>query len=293
VGSKLTNKKQEEKAMASFTNQATLSYNNITVSSNIVTGSIIDVLAAAKTAVSASYSIGEPVTYAVSLVNSGTAALTGLTVTDDLGAYEYGTLTLVPLTYVAGSVKYFVNGVLQPAPTVTVGDTLAISGISVPAGGDAVILYQAVPNEYASPESGASVTNTASVAGSGVSAVSASATVPAEEAAVLAVSKALSPAEVAENGQLTYTFVIQNTGNTPEDGAILSDTFTPVLSGITVAVDGTARTTTDYTYDELTGEFATTAGAFTVPAATYTQDTVTGAYSEAPGLVTITISGTV
>lgn len=51
-------------------------------------------------------------TYAVSLVNTGTAPLTGVTVTDDLGRYAVGANTVYPLAYVDGSVKYYVNGVL-------------------------------------------------------------------------------------------------------------------------------------------------------------------------------------
>ena len=279
--------------MASFTNQATLSYNNIKVSSNIVTGEITEVLSAEKTAVSGSYSAGETLTYAVSLVNSGTAALTGVTITDDLGAYDYNEMTLVPLTYVDGSVQYFADGVLQPAPAVTGGTTLVISGITIPAGGDAVIIYQAAANEFAPLGTGSSITNTVTVDGTGAPEVTASATVPVANEALLSVNKALSPAEVTENSQITYTFLIQNTGNTAETGAVLSDTFAPVLKSITVGIDGTAAQTTDYTYSETTGEFETNAGAFTVPAATYTRDPVTGALVTVPGTVTVTVTGTI
>lgn len=38
---------------------------------------------------------------------------TGITVTDNLGAYPFGGNTLVPLTYIAGTAKYYVNGVVQ------------------------------------------------------------------------------------------------------------------------------------------------------------------------------------
>ena len=60
--------------MAIFTNQATLSYNNTTTTSNIVTGEIIEVLSAAKNAVDDEYRFGDTVTYVVSIVNTGTAA---------------------------------------------------------------------------------------------------------------------------------------------------------------------------------------------------------------------------
>ena len=72
--------------MATFTNQATLSYNNTVTRSNIVTGELVDILTATKTAVTGTYGCDSCVAYAVSIVNSGASAFTGLTLTDDLGA---------------------------------------------------------------------------------------------------------------------------------------------------------------------------------------------------------------
>lgn len=276
--------------MATFYNQATLSYNNITLKSNIVTGEITEVLTVTKTAVSDAYSPGEVLTYAVSLINSGTEALAAVTLTDDLGAYDSGGSTLVPLTYVDGSVQYFVNGVLQAAPTVTAVDSLVITGINVPAGGNAMVIYQASANDFAPPEVGSSITNTVTAENTAATA-EATATVPVENEAILSISKSLNPSEVTGNGQVTYSFLIQNTGNTAEDGAVINDTFDPLLNGITVAVNGTPSTA--YTYNALTGEFATTAGAFTVPAATFASDPVTRAYTVVPGTATVTVTGTI
>ena len=126
--------------MATFYNQATLSYNNNVRNSNVATGELLDVLTATKTAVMDDYVANDDVTYIISIVNSGTTAFTGLTITDDLGAYPFGVGTLYPLTYVAGSIQYYVNGVLQAAPAVVAGPPLAISGINVPAGGNAIHL---------------------------------------------------------------------------------------------------------------------------------------------------------
>ena len=57
---------------------------------------------------------------------------------------------------------------------------------------------------------------------------------------------------------------------------VITDTFAPVLNNLTAALNGTAWTAaTDYTYNEATGTFSSTAGAITVPAATYTQDSTT------------------
>ncbi len=278
--------------MATFYNQATLTYNNTTVSSNIVTGEIAETLTVTKTAVSGSYTPGEVLTFAVALVNGGSTELSGITLTDDLGAYETSGTSYTPLTYETGSVQMFVNGVLQAPPTVTAGDTLVISGIDIPAGGSAVIVYQAVANEFAPPEAGSEITNTVTATASGNTAT-ATATVPAESEAVLTIYKTLTPTEVTGSSTITYGFMIQNTGNAAEASAVISDTFEPILTGITVNMNGEKATTTTYTYNEQTGEFATMAGAFTVPAATYTRDPVTGEYATVPGTAAVTVTGTI
>lgn len=107
--------------MASFTNMATLSYNGSQINSNVVTGELQDALTITKTAVSGGYRPGDTVTYVVTLSNTGTAALTGLTLTDDLGGSTVAAGTVYPLAYVPGSVLYYNGGTAQPAPTVTAG----------------------------------------------------------------------------------------------------------------------------------------------------------------------------
>lgn len=283
--------------MATFFNQATLSYSGGTVNSNITSGEILEVLSATKTAVTDTYSQGSVVTYIINLVNSGSAPLSGITVTDDLGSYESEGSTLRPLDYTDGSVNYFVNGVPQATPAVSVGDTLVISGITVPANGVATIVYAARANEFAPPVVNGTIVNTATVSGSGLSDTVATETVTVEAEPRLSITKSVSPAVVAENGQITYTFVIQNTGNTPAaatDNAVITDTFDPILSDITATYNGTTWTTpADYTYDGSTGLFTTAIGAITVPAATYTRDPVTGAWITDPGVATVTVTGTV
>jgi hypothetical protein len=55
--------------MASFTNQAILSYSGGRVASNVVTGQLVSPLTVTKTAVVDSYSANDSVTYVVSIVN--------------------------------------------------------------------------------------------------------------------------------------------------------------------------------------------------------------------------------
>ena len=135
--------------MATFTNQATLRYNGNVINSNITTGELLEVLSATKTAVINTYNQGSDVTYVINIVNSGSIAFTGVSVNDNLGAYTFGTETLVPLDYVDGSVRYYVNGVLQPAPAVDPGPPLIISGLVVPANGVTTVIYVARANQYA------------------------------------------------------------------------------------------------------------------------------------------------
>ncbi|MBE6948841.1 MAG: hypothetical protein E7456_03240 [Ruminococcaceae bacterium] len=284
--------------MATFTNQATLSYNGNVTNSNVVTGKFLEVLSATKTAVLDDYVANDDITYVVSIVNSGTTAFTGLTLTDDLGAYPFDNGELVPLNYVEGSVRYYVNGVLQAAPSVTTDERLIISGINVPAGGNAMIIYEVEANQYAPLGVDDSITNTVTITGGGISTeITAQETINTEDRAVLTISKSLSPTTVAENGQLTYTFVIQNSGNTAataEDNVVVTDTFDPILNPITVTFNGEVWTEgVEYTYDETTGEFATIPGQITVPAATYTQDEETGVWITNPGVAVLTVTGTV
>ena len=283
--------------MAQFTNQAQLTYNNTVTNSNIAVGEIVGVLTASKTPVTSTYTQGDSITYVLNLVNTGSTALTGLTVTDDLGAYDLGGNTIYPLTYTDGSVKYFINGVLQSAPTVNSDTGLIISGINVPADSNATIVYEATVNQYAPLTEGGEITNTATVSGGGITPIEASATVTTESGPLLTITKAISPIPVAENGTVTYTFTIQNIGNTEAvatDNVALTDVFDPILSGVSASFNGVAWTEgTEYTYDDATGTFASTPGAITVPAATYTQDPVSGVWQVTPGSVTLVITGTV
>ncbi len=282
--------------MATFTNRATLLYNNESINSNTVVGEILEVLAITKTAVNGEYSQGSTVVYAVSLVNSGASSFTGVTLTDDLGAYTFGSETLYPLTYEEGSVLYYINGALQPAPAVTAGPPLTVSGISVPAGGNATVIYAARVNERAPLGLEGIITNTVTATGEGIGEnVSAVETVAAEIRARLTITKSLAPQTVPDNSRITYTLTVENTGNSPaEDTVVITDTFDPVLSDITVTYNGEVWTEPEnYTYNEATGEFVTVAGSITVPAATFTQDSATGIVTVTPGVAAVTITGTI
>ena len=284
--------------MAQFTNQAQLSYNNAVINSNVAVGEVLEVLSADKTAVTTTYTPGGDVTYVISAVNSGATPVGGVTVTDNLGAYTFGETTLYPLTYKEGSVRLYINGVLHAAPTVVAGPPLVVSGITLPADSNMVLVYEANVTAFAPLGEGDNIVNTATVTGNGIATpITVTETVTPVSEAMLDITKSISPVPVAENGVVTYTFVIRNSGNAPADAdanVTLTDTFNPILTDLTVLLNGTPLAQgTGYTYAVTEGDFATVPGVITVPAATYTQDPVTGVWSVTPGTTTLTVTGTI
>lgn len=285
--------------MATFYNQATLSFGGNVVNSNITEAELLSGLEITKTPITETYTAGGNVVYAITLSNMGSSAYNDLTVTDNLGEYTLsGGATAVPLTYVDGSILYYLNGVLQPAPTVSSTDNLSITGINLPANSTATFIYEARANEAAPISAGSVITNTATTNGGvGIGEISATATVTVEEAPALTIAKAVCPAVLNDNDQLTYTIIVQNLGNTPivaTDGVIISDIFNPILSDITVTLNGVPlEEGTGYTYNAATGEFATLNGVITVPAATYVQDSTNGTVTTTPGVTVLTVTGRV
>lgn len=279
--------------MAIFTNQATLTYTGGTVNSNVVTGEIRDVVSVSKTAVTDSYRPGGSIVYVVSIVNSGDMPVADVAVTDDLGGYEFEGETVYPLSYVEGSLVYLVNGSVEPAPDKEVGQPLVIS--EVPAQANVVLIYETLVTAYAPLGADAEITNTVTVTGPCISAaLTASATVPMEMDPLLSITKSLDPEVVSGCDQLTYTFTVQNSGSQAgEDAAIVvSDTFDPILTDIAVTLNGEELPASDYSYDEITGVFATNSGRITVPAAAFTQNE-DGTWTTEPGIAVLRVTGTI
>ncbi len=284
--------------MATFYNRASLSYAGTVTNSNTVEGELLVGLSMTKSAATTDYGSGDSITYVVSIVNVRNTPYTGLTVTDNLGSYPFAATSLVPLTYVDGSLLYYQNGTIATGATATAGPPLTISGITVPANGNVTLIYEARANEFAPLTENSTITNTATINSAGLEApLTDSATVNARNNAELTLSKSISPEVISDDGILTYTFVVQNTGNvatTAADNVIITDTFNPILTDITVTLNGSELAQgTGYTYNEATGEFATVNGAITVPAATYDTDPVTGSVTTTPGVVVLTVTGTV
>lgn len=281
--------------MATFYNQATLTYRGGTVNSNIVSATLSEALSVSKTSALGTYRVGERMTYTVGIVNSSDTPVSTVTLTDDLGAYAFGTSTLYPLSYVSGSLTLLIDGI-PAAVTVTDTQPLTVGGFSIPAESSAVIVYNADVTAFAPPAPDGEIVNTVTVNSLGAP-VSATETVTAEAGALLTMIKEVEPDTVTGDGPLTYTLIVQNQGNTEAgaaDDVVISDVFDPILTITEVTLNSQVLTEgVDYTYNSATGEFATVSGRVTVPAATYDRDPVTGAYTVIPGSTVLTVSGTV
>lgn len=284
--------------MANFYNQASLSVSGRITNSNITEGELLTQVILTKTALSSDYGPDDNIVYEATIVNNGSAPSDNITITDNLGATSSAGVDIVPLTYVVGTVRYYINGVLQPTPTVVAGPPLAISGINVPAGGVATVIYEARANDFAPRDENASIINTATATGETLcEELSSTATVPTRDEPILTIAKAICPDTITCGDEVIYTFIIQNTGNVPiiaTDNLIVSDNFNPALTDIVVKLNGITLTEgVDYNYDQLTGIFSTIAGAITIPAATYTRDPDTGVIITTPGVAILTVSGTI
>jgi uncharacterized repeat protein (TIGR01451 family) len=281
--------------MPTFQNYATVSYQGRTAVSNLVTGEIAASLRMTKTAVTDTYEPGDSITYAVSILNSGSTELSGLTLSDDLGAYQFGAQTLTPLDYAAGSARVYIDGELQDAPAALAGPPLRITGLSVPSGGNTIVLYTARTNAYAPGCSEGQIMNTATLFGTGITeALQSSAAVTPSCNADLKITKTVQPAMVRENGVITYAFHITNLGGLPAEGSdnvTVSDSFDPVLHDITVTLNGQILSDSQYAYDATSGVFSTVPGVVTIPAASFAQDPATGIWTRSPGEATLTVSG--
>lgn len=289
--------------MPTFTNQALLSYNGRTTASNITRGEIVEVLSVTKTALNPDYNSGSVITYLVNIVNTGTTEFTGLTVNDNLGAYDFTPegattpITLYPLAYVNGTARYYINGDEQAAPSVATTNGLTFTGITVPANGNTTLIYQASVTGDAPLADESVITNTVTVTGQGLSTpLEDTATIGTNVGPQLSIVKGLFPRVVPENGRITYTFDIQNIGNAGADtdaNVQITDTFDPVLTDITVTYNGTVLSATEYTYNETTGVFSTNPGVITVTAATFTQDPISGTWNVIPGESILEITGNI
>ena len=124
-----------------------------------------------------------------------------------------------------------------------------MTGLSVPAGQNATIVYETKVNQYAPLDVDSTITNTATISGTGITNVTVQEVISSVDSPRLGINKSISPVPVTKMVHLR-TFVITNTGIHPlSDLAAITDTFNPILSNLSVSFNGTPWVeTTNYLY---------------------------------------------
>lgn len=286
--------------MAQITNQANLTFNygNIagTAVSNIASATLLDPLSVEKTSVGATYRAGDRITYVLSVQNNGSVTVTDINLVDNLGTYTLtGGTSVTPLTY-DNEAALYINGIFSSVIQGT--ETLDSVTFRIPTlapGANALVIYHVTVNDYAPLAPNSTVTNTVNVTAPSITMpITDTNTITVENYADVVIVKEMTPDPVSDGDLLTYTFTITNTGNTAATDVVLTDSFNPAPTNITVIVDGQPVAATDYTYEN--GLLTLPTGTnyqMTVPAATITQDPATGIVTVNPGTLLITVTGTI
>ncbi|MBE6535792.1 MAG: DUF11 domain-containing protein [Ruminococcaceae bacterium] len=287
--------------MPTIENFATVSYTSggvaATKNSNLAEIELDSSLGFSKATLGTTYSSGSPITYVLSVTNNSTATVTDLTVTDNLGTFTEGATELTPLTFLAPALL-LING--QDSTALLTTDATSQSAVvfsfpSLAPGDTANIIYNAIPNSYAPLVQASTITNTATLqSNSDCADGEASATVTVSSAADIEVIKSMCPNPVVCGDTITYTVKIYNYGNIDAEDVVLTDTFNPAPTNISVSRNGVLLGADDYTYvnGTLTVPVAATEGD-TVPAATFVRNPETGEVTVIPGLVEYVITGTI
>lgn len=290
----------------SFQNIANVSYNygegnTRTARSNAITGEIVDSLSLQKMIINPNYCLYENMTYVITVTNSSDAAYTNLIVTDNLGSYTYGSITVTPLDFIPNTSYISINGGdLTPISTSqTTENSISFTIPNLAIGATARIFFTARANEKAELESGSTIINTSSLSQAGsteIENITATATATVSDCPQLEIAKGLSPESLVSGGPVTYTFTVSNYGNTEATNIQISDEFPTgaAPSSInTVTVNGAPYTDFTYTDSVLSIPGEGSVQTLSLPAATYTRDTNTGVVTANPSVMTIVVNGTV
>ena len=285
-----------------ITNRATVNYRYGTVSdtavSNVTSTVLNGPLNIEKNSLTSTYRFGSLITYLITVSNPSSNLAGAVTVTDNLGSFVSNGNTITPLTFV-GPASLFINGeyVSDITPIIS-ANRIRFTLNSIPAGGNVQIMYQARVNNTAPLGLDACITNTSTVTFicdcPCETPASDSHTVCAEEYADVRITKSVCPNPVICGDELTYVIDVYNYGTIPATNVILTDTFVPPLTDISVTVDGVLIPATDYDYIGGTLTLPNETGdEITIPAATFSIDSETGEVLVEPGHVQIIITGTI
>ena len=257
--------------------------------SNVATANLLEQysLTGTKNIQNTSFRPGEILSYYITATNTGTDSLFNLTFTDDLGGQ------LLPLSFIDSSAYLNFNGTISPIiPTSISPLTFVVPNAFTP-GDIATINFLVRVNSSISSDI-SEITNTSEISaneGSSTGPIltlepSPSVTIAREEYANVTITKSVSTQNIIEGVPFSFTLELENSGNLPATGVILTDVLPEgfVVNSITSTTNGTTTTysSTDYNIDA--------SNTLTLPTNPDLEITVP-AYSDGVGLTTIVITG--
>jgi len=227
--------------------------------SNVATANLIEQfsLSGVKRVQNASFRPGEILSYYITATNTGTDSLYNLTIVDDLGGA--GT----PLSFVDGSAYVSINGTISSIIPTSVNPLTFTIG-SVVGSGDIVTVDFLVRVNSAISNEVEEITNTSTITANEGSATgpiltlspNPSVTILREEYASVTITKSVSETNISEGEQFFYTLELENSGNLPATGVVITDVLPEgfEISSITSTTNGVTTTfaTSDYTVDPTT-----------------------------------------
>ncbi len=277
---------------------ATYAYGNGTnqdsVTSNTATTNLITeyAMSAVKGSLNTGFRAGQNLTYYVHISNEGTSPLYNVTVSDDLGGSSR------PLTYVDSSASLNVNGTISSITPTTVNPLTFVLPNPLSSGDLATITFVTQVSSSLS-DTVTEIVNTATVqanegsASGSVLSISPSPTVtlPIEDYASVAMTKAVSASVVNVNEDFSYTLTLTNSGNTEATDVVVTDVLPSnfIISSITSETNGvqTTYSSSDYSINSgsntLTLPSTSSSLSISVPAKT----------TSGNGTTTITITGSI
>ncbi len=285
-----------------LTNQAVLNYRNgstaETALSNITSTVLNGSLSITKSVMSDCYKASQILTYIINVRNNGSSTASNVIINDDLGTFNVADSRITPLTYI-GNERLYINGDPDSGITAAESESGVIFEISeIPPKGAAQLIYLAQVNGYACCTLGSTITNTAT-AEDGCNcpcaeSSNASAEISVCEYTDLRIVKSVCPNPATCEDRFTYTFNLYNYGNIPATDVVLTDTFEPSLKDLEIRANGDIIPPENYDYINGTVTFPSEDSDYfiTVPPAECIRNPTTSAVESNPGMVQITISGT-